>query len=232
MSALRREPLCKKLGEIIAKAIPGGAGPENGEYIAEEVLKRLPELRAEVIAHIGGIDATAIDGRPALRDVVYAPRRVQLSRRAGYRKPEGAVVVARPSRWGNPFPISGDWIVWTALALGYRCDKAGRREAAVALHRAWLTGAPVVLGPGGAPPVDRYANGGVLVFSDGVEIEMSEWCRGIAGAFSTLVEDRPTLPPRPTVDEIRAALAGRDLACWCPLAEPCHADVLLTLANS
>lgn len=28
------------------------------------------------------------------------------------------------------------------------------------------------------------------------------------------------------------ALAGRDLACWCPLDQPCHADVLLELANN
>lgn len=27
-------------------------------------------------------------------------------------------------------------------------------------------------------------------------------------------------------------LRGRDLACWCPLDEPCHADVLLRLANA
>jgi len=26
-------------------------------------------------------------------------------------------------------------------------------------------------------------------------------------------------------------LRGHDLACWCPLDEPCHADVLLQLAN-
>jgi hypothetical protein len=26
-------------------------------------------------------------------------------------------------------------------------------------------------------------------------------------------------------------LAGKDLACWCPLDKPCHADVLLELAN-
>lgn len=29
----------------------------------------------------------------------------------------------------------------------------------------------------------------------------------------------------------RRNLAGRDLACWCPLDHPCHADVLLELAN-
>lgn len=28
-----------------------------------------------------------------------------------------------------------------------------------------------------------------------------------------------------------APLRGRDLVCWCPLDQPCHADVLLELAN-
>ena len=28
-----------------------------------------------------------------------------------------------------------------------------------------------------------------------------------------------------------SSLRGRDLACWCPLDQPCHADVLLELAN-
>ena len=27
-------------------------------------------------------------------------------------------------------------------------------------------------------------------------------------------------------------LRGRDLACWCPLDEPCHADVLLEIVNA
>lgn len=26
-------------------------------------------------------------------------------------------------------------------------------------------------------------------------------------------------------------LTGKDLVCWCPLDKPCHADVLLELAN-
>lgn len=26
-------------------------------------------------------------------------------------------------------------------------------------------------------------------------------------------------------------LRGKDLACWCPLDQPCHADVLLEIAN-
>ncbi len=30
---------------------------------------------------------------------------------------------------------------------------------------------------------------------------------------------------------IRKELKGKNLACWCPLSAPCHADVLLRLAN-
>ena len=28
------------------------------------------------------------------------------------------------------------------------------------------------------------------------------------------------------------ALRGKDLMCWCPLDQPCHADVLLEIANA
>lgn len=41
-----------------------------------------------------------------------------------------------------------------------------------------------------------------------------------------------------TVTQVRRELAGRDLACWCPLADaegnrvPCHADVLIEIANT
>lgn len=40
------------------------------------------------------------------------------------------------------------------------------------------------------------------------------------------------LGPPPSMEEIRQALKGHNLACWCPLDEPCHADTLLRLANS
>lgn len=36
------------------------------------------------------------------------PDRVQLSRRAGWRKPANTVVVARPTKWGNPFAVGED----------------------------------------------------------------------------------------------------------------------------
>ena len=34
-----------------------------------------------------------------------------------------------------------------------------------------------------------------------------------------------------TVEQIQEELRGRDLACYCPLDEPCHADVLIQIAN-
>ena len=34
-----------------------------------------------------------------------------------------------------------------------------------------------------------------------------------------------------TVDNVRRELARRDLACWCPEDEPCHAEVLLRITN-
>jgi hypothetical protein len=30
---------------------------------------------------------------------------------------------------------------------------------------------------------------------------------------------------------VMGVLSGHDLVCWCPLDQPCHADVLLELAN-
>lgn len=33
-------------------------------------------------------------------------------------------------------------------------------------------------------------------------------------------------------EAIRRELVGRDLACWCPLDGPCHADILLEIANA
>jgi hypothetical protein len=91
-----------------------------------------------------------------------SPRRVQLRRTAGWRKPHDAVVVSRPTRWGNPHPV----------------DVLGRDEA-----------------------IRRY------------RLDLH------AGRLPV------------TVADVREHLAGRDLACWCPLDLPCHADVLLEAAN-
>ena len=91
------------------------------------------------------------------------PRRVRLQRTRGWRLPPDTVVVARPTRWGNPFVVGAPGI-------------ADRAEA-----------------------VRRY--------------------REHIARDAALVR------------AARERLRGRDLACWCPLDAPCHADVLLEIAN-
>ena len=69
------------------------------------------------------------------------------------------------------------------------------------------------------------------VDSDEAELRrmlVSDYRNLIIGRFDRLDD----CPPRPRIDEIRKALRGKDLVCWCPLDQPCHADVLLELANA
>jgi uncharacterized protein DUF4326 len=119
------------------------------------------------------------------------PRRVQLSRARGWRKPPGTVVVARPSRWGNPFRV-GKAYLWPAGDDGTAWPVPTHREPGD--HE---DGARVVRCPDRATAVAWYRR----------------WAESAHA------------------DHARLLLAGRDLACWCPVDEPCHADVLLELAN-
>ena len=67
----------------------------------------------------------------ALRGV---PRRIQLRRTKGWRKPSGAVVVSRPSKWGNP------WKTSAYFDAGYNGDEATAARHCVDAFRAWLLG--------------------------------------------------------------------------------------------
>ena len=43
----------------------------------------------------------------------------------------------------------------------------------------------------------------------------------------------PCHPPMPFGKPVYLGpLRGKDLVCWCPIDQPCHADVLLEIANS
>lgn len=55
--------------------------------------------------------------------------------------------------------------------------------------------------------------------------DFKRWLAGDVGA-------RVWAGPPPTKKEIRTALRGKNLACYCPIGEPCHADVLLKIANT
>ena len=107
---------------------------------------------------------------------VMTPTRIQRQRSKGWRIPEGAVYVGRPTEWGNPWHVGDHALIeWP-------------------VHEADRTVREVAITPALAVELYRFN-------------------------FA------------PEADEIRAQLAGRDLACWCPLDQPCHADVLLELAN-
>lgn len=112
------------------------------------------------------------------------PERIQLQRTKGWRKPAGAIVVARPSNWGNPFTIAN------ARDAGYMGTDDELRALCVEAFRSWLT--------------DGLASS--YWFGNGTQQHV--W-----------------------MSDHLHELRGRDLACWCPTGEPCHADVLLTLAN-
>jgi hypothetical protein len=54
----------------------------------------------------------------------------------------------------------------------------------------------------------------------------------LAGAWLCGTLDPKLSPgPPPNRDTIRRELAGHNLACWCRPGTPCHADVLIELAN-
>lgn len=117
------------------------------------------------------------------------PVRIQRKRTKGWRMPEGAIYVGRPSRWGNPLR-AGDSVVTPHPGAHY---------------------APFWIGT--THEVGSYNWFDVRRIADAAET---------VALFRVLVE---YVGP-----ELRS-LRGHDLACWCPLDQPCHADVLLELAN-
>ena len=114
-------------------------------------------------------------------------KRIQLRRTRGWRLSEGAVSVARPSSWGNPYTVAG------AIKNGYASDEETARKVAVEFFRSWLLGLS-----GGEQ--DTYRTG---------------------ARFYDRIWMREHLPE----------LIGLDLACWCKPGDPCHADVLLAVAD-
>lgn len=95
-----------------------------------------------------------------------------------------------------------------------------------------LNGLPAKLvtrpGPWGNPfsiedTAERYGLDKVAAQAKAVAL-CAEWLHGRLD---------PALSPGdpPSRETIRSALAGHNLACWCKPGTPCHADVLIDLAN-
>jgi hypothetical protein len=124
--------------------------------------------------------------------------------------PPGAVYVGRPTLWGNPWSErDGTWL-----------DKSERRAFAVAKYREELT------------------HFGLVSDYDYIVSE-KRW--------EALSAELDRIGCKSMADYAPHVLRGKDLACWCGLCElhvdglplgvecpdcdPCHADVLLELAN-
>lgn len=56
-----------------------------------------------------------------------------------------------------------------------------------------------------------------------------EWLTGSPSSLMRMLKDSE--PKRDCILNGVAGLRGKNLACWCALGQPCHADVLLELAN-
>lgn len=131
------------------------------------------------------------------------PKRLQRSRKRGWRKPENAVIVDRTSRWGNPFKLVGDQIYINASHRRKILDPwvwlcLGDEEKLLSLYKMVVTGA--------AEKVD------FRVVVDSLD-DISHWVEHFQ-------------------KQDLSELKGKDLICFCALDKPCHADVLIEVVST
>lgn len=140
--------------------------------------------------------------------------RIQLSRAKGWQMPDNTVNVARgPGRtWGNPWKVSEPGCLGRVIIGDKRFTP--HYEAPIAVS---LTAADAVA-------LYRKMVGGVATISLN-DLPLTLNARGVQHAREWLwyrgAEIRRCMPN----------LRGKNLACWCKPGSPCHADVLLELAN-
>ncbi len=131
------------------------------------------------------------------------PQRIQLSRRKGWRMPPNTVKVCRPGKWGNPFRVMGK--------NEYIFCDASHRRTILTPWVIWDHEQDIRRNP--ATPA--------------MAVEL--YRRWLTGEFNAGGIVRPCLY---SAEDIRREFRGKNLACWCRPGDPCHADVLLELANA
>ncbi|MFE9234790.1 DUF4326 domain-containing protein [Cellulosimicrobium funkei] len=126
---------------------------------------------------------------------------------------------------GHTYPVCPEHAVGP-LRIRQRRAKGWRKPtSAVAVGRGTRWGNPVrivAVRPSGPFDLERDGVGFI-----GQHTDIGSARASAARRFRDLVH----LALAPSLEDIRAALAAKDLMCWCPLDQPCHADVLLDLAN-
>lgn len=183
----------------------------------------------------GDLCPDCIGGHPApTPEVLAGPGRIQRRRVKGWRMPEGAVYVGRGSKWGNPFQYRTPYGLVRHLpndAATYEYE--GRISADGMSHPYYHPDGHVT------DYRVRYATREEIV--ELYRRTILEPDRGMLGAYPSnkghlatfwtgkrWESEHLTVTP----EMIRAELAGKVLACWCKDSDPCHADVLLAIANS
>jgi hypothetical protein len=147
------------------------------------------------------------------------PERIQRHRTKGWRMPEGAVYVGRRTKWGNPFAFrTPAGLARVPAALSDAPWEYEDRISAAGMSHNFFH-------PGGRMTAHtiRY-----LTRAECVDLYRTALVTPTTWSRLWDRSERRAL----TVEDVRTELAGKDLACWCPLNQPCHADVLLELANA
>jgi hypothetical protein len=130
------------------------------------------------------------------------PIRIQRQRTRGWRMPPDTVYVGRGSIWGNPFVIGQPSGVFP-VGMGRR----GQAETLIAsMSREQVIEFYKTALDGCLLP-EMYPHG-------------HDW-------IERFRKRRHCSPG----EEIKHDLRRRNLCCWCALDQPCHADVLLEIAN-
>lgn len=156
------------------------------------------------------------------------PRRIQRRRARGWslEAEGGAIYVGRPTRWGNPFTFhhkATGLVREPGVLTGQPWEFEGRISGPGNLHPYALPDGPIIRCE------VRWATHVELVelYRRILHREADPAIRSAWGP--RYLTDR--CPVEVTAEDVRRELAGHNLACWCPLDRPCHADVLLAVAN-
>ena len=149
------------------------------------------------------------------------PIRIQRKRTKGWKMPPNTIYVGRRGKWGNPFRI-GKPLRSTIFMDGPGFGGWLNAENSH-FYRLFLNALPT----GYTSKMKSqcpHANCDSNHFNAGDIPTTKEEI--IALHVALLLSYNPDL-----LDRKLAELKGKNLACWCPLDQPCHADILLKLAN-
>lgn len=153
--------------------------------------------------------------------IVQEPQRVQRLRQRGWRMPENTVSVCRPGKWGNPFAFQtrnalarvpaldgSPWEYETRISANGMRHDCHHPDGRITVHHI------------------RY-----MTIDECVDLYRQALTSPTPQVHLSWRPDHNKAARWLSVDDAIADLGGKNLACYCKPLAPCHADVLLDLAN-